>query len=261
MPADRPAYDEFVAMDQARGPLGAAFARQVLATTADHLPGPPSELDVLDVGSGYGHTAAELASRCRSVVGLEPARALWRDAERLRSERGLTNLHFRLQGVGDLEEVSRFDLVVLDNVYEHLPDQPDALARIVRALRPGGVLYVLVPNKLWPIEAHYHLPGLSWLPLPLAHRYLRLTGRGTDYTDASYAPTYWSLKRDLARHAELDAHFVLPGVRDATVAGQPPHYRLGMAMLERFPALWAISKALLVVAVKRPEASPLLETE
>jgi hypothetical protein len=37
------------------------------------------------------------------------------------------------------------------------------------------------------------------------------------------------------------------------MAGTPVHYRWGMAALRRWPSLWAISKALLVVVVKAPQ--------
>ena len=31
------------------------------------------------------------------------------------------------------------------------------------------------------IEGHYHLPFLSWIPKPLAHLYLKFTGKGDFY--------------------------------------------------------------------------------
>jgi SAM-dependent methyltransferase len=246
----RPEYDAFTGFEQSRGEKAEMFARQVLATTASWSSKPVSELEVLDVGSGYGHTARELAKSCRTVVGLEPMGDLHHVAQRLAEN--VPPLSFRHGGVEDLSDVEAFDLIVLDNVYEHLPDHELALERITTALRPGGVLYLLVPNRLWPLEAHYRLPFLSWLPLPLANRYLQLSGRGADYADASHAPTYWSLRRELGRQPDLDWTFTLPGDPTATQAGTPLHYRLGMAALAKLPALWAISKALLVVATKYP---------
>lgn len=245
----RPEYDTFTNHESARAEMAVQFARLALLTSSPWLHRPASELDVLDVGSGYGHTARELARTCRSVVGLEPMTDLHETAVGLSEDVG--NLSFLLGGVEQLTDAGRFDLVVLDNVYEHLPDQRLALERITRALRPGGVLYLLVPNRLWPIEAHYRLPFLGWLPLPVANRYLRASGRGSDYTDASYAPTYWGLKRALDTRPELEWSMTLPGDPAATMAGTPFHYRAGMAALRRVPALWAISKALLVVARKR----------
>ncbi len=233
------------AMITSRAPQAAAFAKQIMDTVRPYLPARPWR--VLDVGCGYGHTALELAPHCEHVVGIEPS-DLVVHAQQLAA--GVANVEFRRQGIYELPETSAFDLVVLDNVFEHLPDQPRALATLSAALRPGGAMYLLMPNKLWPLEVHYGLPFLSYLPLPLANRYLRLSGRGTDYTDASYAPTYFGLKKLLAAHPELDYRFVLPADLALTASGAALHYRLGVALIERFPALWAISKAFLVIAVK-----------
>jgi 2-polyprenyl-3-methyl-5-hydroxy-6-metoxy-1,4-benzoquinol methylase len=184
------------------------------------------------------------------VVGIEPDEGMATFARQLQAESGRMNLEFRHIGLYDLTEVGKYDLVVLDNVFEHLPDQPRALELISALLKPAGVAFLLMPNKLWPIEAHYHLPFLSYLPLRLANTYLRITGRGTDYRWASYAPTWFRLKRLLRARPELAHHFVLPADPTATMVGDALHYRLGMAAIRRFPLLWVISKAFLVILVK-----------
>lgn len=250
-PASRPEYDLYRDMSDDRAPMAAAFAHQILATTSPWLQKPAQDLDVLDLGSGYGHTTVELARRCASVVGMEPTEDLANFSISLAERSGLENVAFRTEGVDQLQDLNAFDLVVLDNVYEHLPDQSGALRRISASLRPGGVLFLLTPNKLWPIEAHYGLPFLSYLPLPMANAYLRASRRGTNYEDASYAPTRSALARKLRENGELSWNFTLPGDPAATMAGSPVHYRVGMRMLARFPRLWTISKSLLVVAVKQ----------
>lgn len=250
MPHDadrRPAYADFVRMRETSVQHGRDAARQVLATTGASLPRPPSELDVLDVGCGYGDTVAALADRCRTVHGIEPTTELFEHA--VREHSGLPNVTFERGGVEDLGGAPRFDLVVLDNVYEHLPQQPEALAAIDAVLRPEGVVYLLAPNRLWPVEAHYRLPFLAWFPLPWANRYLRLTGRGEDYTDASYARSAGTLARHLD-DTGWEWAFTLPGDPVATRSGSPWHYRAGMRLLARFPRLWSVSKSLLVVARK-----------
>jgi len=248
----RPAYDVGrKAMLEVRAPRAAAFAKQVLDTVAPFLAVPPEQMRVLDVGCGYGHTAVELARRCRWVVGLDPSLPLLDHAERLRQSQGLENLEFRACGVEGLTDTACFDLVVLDNVLEHLPDQVQALSRITAALRPGGAVILLVPNKLWPIEVHYGLPFLSYLPLGLANRYLRWTGRGTDYTDASYAPTYFGLNRLMRRFPEASFRYVLPADVSLATLGRSWHYKAGVALLRRCPWLWPLAKVFLVVGVKR----------
>lgn len=233
-----------------RAPLARNFAKLILDTTSPFLPCPPSELTVLDIGCGYGHTTIELAKRCRYVVGIEPMPELYKFALSLKSSSGLANIEFRQQSIYDLTEVEVYDLVVLDNVFEHLPDQQMALKKISQVLKPKGVVYILTPNKLWPIEPHYHLPFLSYLPLPAANLYLRLTRRGEDYSDACYLPTYWRLKRLLKECSEFSWHFVLPSDVTLAMSGRSLHYRLGVALIRRLPFLWAISKSFLVIGVK-----------
>ena len=42
-----------------------------------------------------------------------------------------------------------FDVVVISEVLEHIPDDRDAIAELDRVLRPGGTLAVTVP-RWWP---------------------------------------------------------------------------------------------------------------
>ncbi|HUP21746.1 MAG TPA: class I SAM-dependent methyltransferase, partial [Thermoanaerobaculia bacterium] len=208
-----------------------------------------------DVGCGWGHTALELAPRCRSLVAIEPNPVLADYARKLALARGDGRVRVERAGIEELPSFGQFDLVMLDNVLEHIPDQPAAFASISAALRSGGVAYLIVPNKLWPIEAHYHLPFLAYLPLSLANAYLRLTGRGRDYRDASYAPTLFRLRRLASRHPELTMYLVPPADPTLAQGGDSPLYAWGTAALRRFPALWLISKVFLVLLVKQSDGA------
>ena len=117
------------------------------------------------------------------------------------------------------------------------------------------MVYLLLPNKLWPMEVHYNLPFLSYLPLPLANLYLPVRAR-KDYTDASYSPTYWKLRRMLRDRGELDFGFMLPADLSLATNGNSWLYRNGVHAIQRFPFLWCISKAFLVVAKKRLTCRP-----
>lgn len=249
---DRPAYDIGErAMLTERGPRGEDFARQILGTVANDLSKPVSKLRVLDIGCGYGHTALALAKTCHSVVGIEPCAEPAHCAQELQRSEVASNASFYHATLETFQTSDTFDLIILDNVLEHLPDQFASLKRIESLLAPGGVLYLLVPNKYWPIEVHYHLPFLGWLPVPLANQYLRWTGKGHDYTDASYAPGFLKIIRLMNRHKTWTWRFALPANLAWTTAGAAWHYRWGIKALERFPLLWAISKAFLIVARKR----------
>lgn len=248
--ADIPEYEKRTERMAHNRPLIAErFALQIEQTVKPFLNKPFKDCSVLDLGCGYGYTASALAIRCAKVVGVEPS------ADMLTVASTLNNPEGKLSFVqGTLAEVSlkeQFDVVVLDNVFEHIEDQVGALREIDSRLGPAGVVFFLIPNKLWPIEVHYRLPFLSYLPLLWANRYLRWTGFGTDYRDASFAPTYWSLKRMLRTQQEWEYFFTLPADISLAQGGSSIFYRVGVNMIERFPALWAVSKAFLVVARRK----------
>jgi len=102
------------------------------------------ELDgarVLDVGCGVGQLLHALASLGARVEGFDPdpeAVAFARDVL------GLSGVR-----VGDIESVAReerFDLVVLQDVLEHVLKPRTLLERAAAHLAPSGLLYVWTPN-------------------------------------------------------------------------------------------------------------------
>lgn len=49
-----------------------------------------------------------------------------------------------------------FDLVLSHEVLEHVQDDRQAVAELVRVLKPGGRAVLFVPNRLYPFETHGH---------------------------------------------------------------------------------------------------------
>lgn len=77
-----------------------------------------------------------------------------------------------------------FDVVITNHVIEHVgadDAQREHLREVRRVLRSHGVGYLAVPNRWMLVEPHFKLPFLSWLPMPLSHAYVRMTGRGSCY--------------------------------------------------------------------------------
>ena len=73
------------------------------------------------------------------------------------------------------------DLIICNHVYEHVPDARILFREIFRILKPTGICYLGAASRLNVIEPHYHLPFLSWMPKPLAHFVMRVTGKGDFY--------------------------------------------------------------------------------
>jgi len=76
-----------------------------------------------------------------------------------------------------------FDVVICAQVYEHVADQRALAAEAHRVLKPGGWMFFSGPNRIWPIEGHYKLLGLGWLPRNLATAYVRSAGLGSEYEE------------------------------------------------------------------------------
>lgn len=136
--------------------------------------------DILDIGAGSGHIAAFFAE----ATGISGNVAAVDQVDQL-DELCVPGIAFqRTQGTRLPFDEHSFDIVITNHVIEHVGERPaqlDHLREIRRVLKPGGVVYLAVPNRWSVMEQHFNLPFLSWLPLPLASAYVRLTGRGTHY--------------------------------------------------------------------------------
>jgi SAM-dependent methyltransferase len=68
-------------------------------------------------------------------------------------------------------------VVISNHVISHTRDPRAYLAESRRVLRPGGVCYLALPNKVFPIEPFYKVPLVHWLPGAAFYRTLRALGR------------------------------------------------------------------------------------
>ena len=141
-------------------------------------------LRVLNLGCSMGIIDEFLAPHVARTLGIdidEPA-----IVEAI-ARRVAPNTEFR---VGDAMRLdvpdASFDVVICSQVYEHVPDPARMMAEIHRVLAPGGICYFAATNRFCIMEQHYHLPFLSVIPVPLAHLYLRMAGRGRYYHERHF---------------------------------------------------------------------------
>ena len=170
-------------------------ARTMVAVLAHFLGGGLGALSLLNVGGSMGIIDNVLAEHFGSVVGVDIDVAAIEHAQRTYRR---DNLAFQVGDAMALDFADNaFDVVVCSHVYEHVPDSRRMMAEILRVLKPGAVCYFAAANRLVWREPHYGLPLLSVLPRSLAHRYMRLAGRGHHYHELHF--TYWGLRKLVER--------------------------------------------------------------
>jgi SAM-dependent methyltransferase len=96
---------------------------------------------LLDVGCAHGWFLDAARRRGYRVSGIEPDSAVASQAV----TRGHDVAHGLFPAV--LPAGAKFDVVVFNDVFEHLPDPRGAFRAIAGALRPGGLLAVNLPNS------------------------------------------------------------------------------------------------------------------
>jgi len=99
---------------------------------------------VAEIGCGPGLLVRSLADRGTVVTGIDRSAAMVRRARH--NNAGLANAHIEQGSLPDLPGAAgRFDVVLAASLLNVVPDPAAAMQGMVRLLRPGGVLSVLVP--------------------------------------------------------------------------------------------------------------------
>lgn len=103
---------------------------------------------ILEDGCGVGEYLQRLSEQATLAVGLDV------DFERV-METHQKGLIVQL-AVGEAlpHAAQTFDLVISNEVIEHVQDDRQAVAEIVRVLKPGGRLTLFCPNRGYPFETH-----------------------------------------------------------------------------------------------------------
>lgn len=150
------------------------------------------DVRVLDLGCGNGGTVAWLLANGWDAYGLDVDPRYVENGETYLAEIGHSN---RLDVIRDgvyPHPDEHFDIVLSDQVFEHVADLGALAREVARVTKPGGYGLHVFPGKWYLQEAHLGTPPVHWLPKGRAQRAaiaLALkTGRAAPYfTDHSMA--------------------------------------------------------------------------
>lgn len=168
-----------------------------------------SDSRVLDLGAGAGVVSQMcLRGQVDLVCGVDPDRVV------------LSNSNLDVATIGRAERIpyqdGYFDMVIANNVLEHL-DQPDrAFREVARVLKPGGHFLAKTPNR-W----HYVPLIAASTPHWFHERFNQWRGRTVDHTFRTWYRA--NTPRVVARHAARAAMTVR---RVVLVEGRPEYLRL-----------------------------------
>jgi len=200
---------------------------QAIFATLLKLAGPSvAEGCWLDIGCGSGGIATALAPKVGRMVGVDPEP--WRRWDEVGRPAGVV---FHVGSYEDLPALlgdESVDVVVCNQVYEHVASAAHLIDAIARVLKPGGVCYFAGPNLLWPIEPHVHWPFVHWLPRGFSLALLaRLGSRRTADLDA-WSLHVWRL-RALFRQAGLGWQCALAARLHVEAELAPSRRAIGLA--------------------------------
>lgn len=150
---------------------------------------------VLDYGCGAGEVVAEGIREGFDTYGVD----VFYDGGSFREHARNTGMFgqriFEMRdGLIPFDD-ARFDVVVSNQVFEHIDDFTLPLREITRVLRPGGVFINLFPSIVVWREGHIGIPFAHWFGKTSIWRFpytLALRRLGAGYNKGSYDPSSWA---------------------------------------------------------------------
>jgi 2-polyprenyl-3-methyl-5-hydroxy-6-metoxy-1,4-benzoquinol methylase len=102
------------------------------------------DLKVLEIGVGSGELALRFLEAGADYTGVEPSRSLYEDLNNSHPELASRVLNGHVQAVPSNK---KFDLLVMVDTLEHIPDPVGYLSDLKRYLVSKGAVYIEVPNE------------------------------------------------------------------------------------------------------------------
>ncbi|BDV43441.1 hypothetical protein GURASL_23640 [Geotalea uraniireducens] len=157
---------------------------------------------------------------------------------------------------------NNFDVVLLNEVLEHVPNIEASLAEINRVLKQDGVLVVFSPNRFYPFETHevrlkllgikipHAFPGIPYLPLFIGTKLF-------DYEARNFWPHQLINLLNCNSFTVIDTNFIvqtfenISGHQPKLVKCVTPILRKLFSLMELIPFVRAIFSVSQICVAKR----------
>lgn len=173
--------------------------------------------NLLDLGCGDGNNLHYLQHYTHTIYGS--------DYNLVRLVRARTRFDSATIFLADILDYPArddfFEVIFLNHVLEHIPDDESALKKIYRILRPGGLLVLGVPNEgVWWWQLAYRLQPESLLSTDHIHFYtaptvskvLQKSGfRVREIKHLGWGPPHWEWDMRVRKYKFVDDAFELIG--------------------------------------------------
>ena len=209
---------------------------------------PLDELVCLDLGSSTGIMTERFAENFDRVIALDVDREGLKWGRRNHQQKNIEYLCS--DGTDTALADNSVDVVICNQIYEHVDNQEGLMSEIYRVLKYDGFCYFGAGNRYVLIEGHYFLPFLSWLPHRLADIYMILAGKKGVYDVKLLSlGKLKSLTRNFWRHDYTNMIFENPEefyaddvIKRGNIISRLPR-RLFTMIYPLFPAwVWVLTK-------------------
>ncbi|MGF1532994.1 MAG: class I SAM-dependent methyltransferase [Bernardetiaceae bacterium] len=210
-------------------------------------------MKVLEIGCGEGGVVQAFALRGCQVTGVELDVPKYEQA-RVSLEDFISTGQVRLfqKNIYDVDFLndpeSRFDLIVLKDVIEHIHDQPRLMRAMQGYLRPGGMIFFGFPPWHMPFGGHQQiceggllsrLPWFHLLPWPLYKAVLRWGKESQETIDS--LRDIWETRITIGQFERYARETGYRKVHEKLYLVNPIYrFKFGLAPREQFPLIGKI---------------------
>jgi SAM-dependent methyltransferase len=146
-----------------------------------------STLTVLEIGCGEGGNLKPfLDLGCRRVVGIDLSQSKIQNAQNyFTNHPNKKHIRFIADDIYNDPDIGRFDIIMIRDTIEHIPDQKNFLAFQKKYVQPGGLVFLGFPPWQNPFGGHQQMaenrflskvPYIHLLPVPVYRFILRSFG-------------------------------------------------------------------------------------